>query len=114
MKYKALFIIFALFFFISAAYHLVAVFVSVNESPVWRNLLFVGINAFTGYFLLKRPRWFIWFFILLMFQQLYSHGSDLINAWNSQHRIDWMSLMVILVMPAIYIFLLIDRTAKQN
>jgi hypothetical protein len=112
--FKIIFIIFAVFFFISAGYHLVAIFARLNDSPFWRNLVFVVINTFTGFCLLKRYRWFIFFFFLLMIQQIYSHGSDLISLWHAQHKIDWISLLVLLVMPAIFIFLLLDRHGKLN
>jgi hypothetical protein len=112
--YKIIFIIFAAFFIISAGYHLVALFIKVNDSPVWRNLLFIGINLFVAYCLLKRFRWFIFFFPLLMIQQFYSHGSDLLNMWHAQHKIDWMSLLVLLILPTIFIFLLLDRAGKLN
>ena len=112
MKIKKIFIVFAVFFFVSAIYHLAALFFEINSSPLWRNVLFVGINLFVAYFLLRRPRWFIYLFVLLMLQQLYSHGSDLIDLWNAQHKVDWLSLAVLLMLPAIFIFLLLDRLGK--
>jgi hypothetical protein len=112
--FKIIFIIFAAFFIISAGYHLVALFVKLNDSPIWRNLLFVVINLFVAFCLLKRFRWFIFLFVILMIQQLYSHGSDLVNFWNTQHKIDWLSLMVLFILPVIFVFLLLDRLGKLN
>jgi O-antigen ligase len=112
MKIKKIFIVFAIFFIVSAGYHFVALFFHVNDSPLWRNLLFVVINIFTAYCLLKRPPWFIYLFVILMIQQLYSHGTDLVSLWNSNHRIDWMSLAVIVIMPGIFVFLLLDKIGK--
>jgi hypothetical protein len=112
--YKITFFIFAAFFIISAGYHLVALFIKINDSPAWRNLLFVVINLFVAYCLIKRFRWFIFVFVLLMIQQFCSHGSDLLNLWHSQHVIDWMSLLVLLILPTIFVFLLLDRSGKLN
>ena len=114
MKTKIIFIVFALFFVISAGYHLVTVFFKVNTSPLWRNLLFIVINLLVSYGLLKRPAYFIYLFILLMLQQFYSHGSDMINLWNLQHKVDWMSLLVIIMLPVILVFLFLDRQGKLD
>jgi hypothetical protein len=112
MKKKIFFIVFAAFFVLSAIYHLVGLFIHVNDSPFWRNLLFVVINSFVAWGLLKRPSYFIYLFILLMIQQIYSHGSDLINLWNDHHKLDWLSLLVIVILPVMLVFLIIDRKGK--
>jgi uncharacterized membrane protein YphA (DoxX/SURF4 family) len=70
------------------------------------------INLLVAYGLLKRPSYFLYLFILLMIQQFYSHGSDLVNLWNIQHKIDWMSLLVIVIFPVILIFLILDKRGK--
>jgi hypothetical protein len=58
--------------------------------------------------------WFIYFFFALMIQQFYSHGSDFLNLWQTQHKIDLMSLAVLLIMPTIFVFLLLARSGKLN
>jgi hypothetical protein len=112
MKINKIFIVFAVFFAVSAIYHLVALFFKINTSPLWRNLLFIVINLLVAYGLLKRPPYFIYLFILLMIQQFYSHGSDLVNLWNQQHKLDWMSLLVFIILPVIFVFLLLDKLGK--
>ena len=87
-------------------------FFKVNTSPLWRNILFIVINLLVAYGLLKRPSYFLYVFVLLMIQQFYSHGSDLVNLWNIQHKIDWMSLLVIVILPVILIFLILDKLDK--
>jgi len=114
MKINKIFIVFAVFFAVSAIYHLVALFFKINTSPLWRNLLFIVINLLVAYGLLKRPAYFIYLFILLMLQQFYSHGSDLVNLWNLQHKLDWMSLLVFIILPVIFVFLLLDKLGKLN
>jgi len=114
MKFKLLFILFSILFLISSGYHLAALFFPLNESPPWRNMLFTVINILAAAGLLKRPAWFIFPYILLMIQQLYSHGSDLVGLWNAEHRFDWISMLVLMIMPAIFVFLVADRTARRN
>ncbi len=47
-----------------------------------------------------------------MLQQFYSPGIDLIHLWKLQHKVDWMSLGVLLIMPAIFVFLLLEMLGK--
>jgi len=103
------FITFASLATIVAIYHLIGVFYKLNTSPAWRHLIFIGINIICIYGLLKRPLWFIYFFALLLAQQLYSHGGDLIWHWRNEHRVDWISVAVIILMPVIFILLLLAR-----
>jgi hypothetical protein len=106
---RILFIVLAGLCGIAALYHTTGIFYTVNSSPAWRHGLFIVINLICIYGLMKRPRWFIWFFFLLLLQQLYSHGSDIIGHWKLEHRIDWISMVVIILMPLIFILLVSDR-----
>lgn len=45
-------------------------------------------------------------FALLTVQQLWSHGGDAIHAWYTDHRIDIMSIGVVVLMPLAFILLL--------
>lgn len=110
---KILFYTVALFFFIAAIYHAVGIFYKVNDVPVWRHALFVAINLFCVYGLLKRPRYFLYFFCVLIIQQYLSHGSQLINLWYMEHRIDWISLAVLVLLPIGLLGLLDDFKANK-
>ncbi|MEI9808636.1 MAG: hypothetical protein WDO16_12675 [Bacteroidota bacterium] len=99
---------------IAALYHIAGIFYKVNDSPVWRHSLFIFINLICTYGLLKRPAWFVWFFLLLLLQQLYSHGSDIIRSWKNDHPIDWISIVVVILMPLAFILLLKDRTSVSR
>jgi hypothetical protein len=102
---------FALLFCFTAIYHLVGAFVKINELPVWRHLLFAGINLFCVYGFLKRPKYFIYLLALLMVQQYYSHGTTLIQLWNEKKEIDWISVFDLLILPIALICLIKDRKA---
>jgi hypothetical protein len=93
----------------AAFYHFIGIFYKLNSSPVWRHILFIVINIVCVYGLLNRPLWFIFFFFLLLIQQLYSHGGDILWHWQHEHRIDWISVGVVILMPAIFVLLLWDR-----
>jgi hypothetical protein len=99
---------------IAALYHLAGIFYKVNRSPVWRHALFILINIICIYGLLKRPRWFAWFFGALLLQQWYSHGSDIGWHWENEHRIDWISMAVVLLMPAVFILLLTEKGTDEK
>ena len=109
---RIIFIVFAVLSLVVAAYHLVAIINRDAESPDWRHALFMAINLFCAYGFLKRPEFFVYFFGLLLVQQLYSHGTYLVEYWNTRNAIHWMSVFVPLLMPVAFIFLINDRKAR--
>ena len=109
-----LFKMFAVLSFFVAVYHLVGVFYKVNDSPVWRHLLFVAINLFCVYGILKRPGYFVYLVALLLVQQYYSHGISLVKMWMEKKQVDWISLLVLLLLPIIFICLVEDHKMKRN
>lgn len=90
-------------FGLGALFHLYALFAP-DSSPPWRHVLFGGINLGVAWGCWRRPRWFIAAFALLLFQQLYSHGTDLAQAWPE--RVDWRSLVVLVWLPLVGLALL--------
>ena len=109
---RSLFIILSFLFAVAALYHLVGVFIAVDSSPTWRHFLFVCVNGFIAYSLLKRPKYFIYVFAVLLLQQLYSHGGSFINLWLEQGKIDWISAGVLLLLPLIFVLLILDLRRK--
>jgi len=93
-------------------YHLIGIFYKINDSPVWRHALFIFINIICVYGLLKKPGWFTWFFGILLLQQWYSHGSYIGWYWKNEHRIDWISVAVVLLMPAVFMLLLSEKRSR--
>ncbi|MFN8244551.1 MAG: hypothetical protein U0X40_10910 [Ferruginibacter sp.] len=105
-----------LVFFLAAAAALAAMLYHVKGfmnptplRPAWRHAVFVAVNTALFYGLLKRPDWFTWFFGLVTLQQLYSHGSSALAEWHTQHRVDWISVLVITGMPLLFFLLLRER-----
>jgi hypothetical protein len=97
----------------TAIFHVVALFVSVNDVPLWRHALFIGVNVLCVLGFVKRPRAFVWLFGALVVQQLWSHGGDVVTTWTFAHRIDAMGVGVCLVMPALWVLLLVDARAQR-
>jgi hypothetical protein len=92
--------------------HFIGIFYPINSSPTWRHTLFVGINLFSAYGFLKRPRFFVYLFFLLLLQQIYSHGGNAIAIWNQQHVVSWIDVIVLIFTALAFALLLIDK--KQS
>jgi len=110
---KTLFRIFALLALLLAAYHLVGIFYPINSSPYWRHLIFVLLNLFCAYGLIARPKFFNYFFFLLMLQQFYSHGGSLLNQWSARKSIDWASLFVLIFLIVIFVNLILEAKSDS-
>lgn len=96
------------FAFIAALYHIAGIVQSFDATPAWRHALFTGICTICVYGLLKRPKWFVWFFGILTVQQLYSHGSHLLLLLR-EYKFNLIDAAIVLVMPLIFILLLTDK-----
>lgn len=97
-------------FVVSALLHVYYSIVG-DSSPSWRHALFAAINLGAAWGCWQKPRWFIWPFGLLLVQQLYSHGTDFVQAWP---HIDSRSLVVLVWMPLVAIALWRQRRAGQS
>jgi hypothetical protein len=105
---KMVFMVFAALAFAAMLYHTIGAVQPFDATPVWRHTLFIGINTICIFGLLKRPKWFVWFWGILTIQQLYSHGSHFINLLQ-QHKFNFIDAGVVLLMPIIFILLLKDK-----
>lgn len=113
LKFRRFFFaLFAVLCFITAIYHAIGVFYTINESPPLRHLFFVGINLFCIYGVLKQPPFFVYFIALLVIQQFYSHGCAFINSWINNNEIDWISFFVLLVLPIALLCFIEEYYAK--
>jgi hypothetical protein len=98
---------------IIAAYHLVGIFYPINASPSWRHFVFVGICLVCVYGFIKRPKFFVYFFFVLLVQQFISHGQSLKTQWFDYNEIDWISLLLLIFMPFLLVSLFIDSKSKS-
>ena len=97
-------------FLVAAIYHFVALFVHLNDLPLWRQTLFVFVDLFFALAINYLPAYFLFLFVLLLIEQLYSHGNRLINIWVERKEIDWLSLLVLLFLPLVFSFLFFDES----
>jgi hypothetical protein len=109
-----LFAFFAVLLLLTAIFHFIGLFYKVDDSPVWRHFLFVGINLFCIYGVLKRPKYFIYFVGLLLLQQYYSHGNYLIKMWIERKQIHWISVFDLLLLPIAFICLIEDYKIRHS
>jgi len=109
-----LFVMFVVLFFLAAIYHFVGIFYKVNDAPVWKHLLFVEIDLFCAYGILRRPKYFAYLFALFLLQQYYSHGTYLINMWNEKKQVHLISLFVLFVLPFALICLIEGNKTKSK
>ncbi|MGG9960593.1 hypothetical protein [Ferruginibacter sp. SUN106] len=107
-----LFMVFAGLAFAAMLYHTVGAVQPFDTTPAWRHTLFIGICTICMYGLLKRPKWFVWFFGALTVQQLYSHGSHLIHLLQ-EDKLNFIDAAVVLLTPLVFILLLMDSKSKQ-
>lgn len=111
---KSIIKIIALIFFGAALYHLTALFFHLNDLPVWRQVLFVCVDIFFGIAVKYPPKYFLNLFVILLIEQIYSHGSRLINVWAERKGIDWLSVLVLLYLPVVFFFLFFDEMFNSS
>lgn len=111
---KKLFLFFSLFFVGAALYHFIGIFHKINDAPVWRHTLFVIINLFCVYGLLKRPWYFLYFFFLFMLQQFNGHGRKALALLAEGQAIDWVGMCEMPILLAIFILLILDKCDKKK
>ena len=112
--FHIIFFIAALLAFASLLFHVKEYFYPGAQSPPWRHAVFFAVNCICIFGLLKRPEWFTWFIAILTIQQWYSHGSYVIELWQKQHTIHWISVGVIIFLPVIFILLLLNGRSKNE
>lgn len=102
-------------FILAGLYHLIAVLIPNfgEPAPLWRHLLFIGVNGLMTVLLYRRPKTFFVFACVLIMQQLWSHGIYALKVYQQQNRIDWYSIIVIFGFP-IYLWLYWYQFRKRS
>ncbi len=80
-------------------FHLVSVVAagaSGAPSPPWRHALFVAVNVFFGWAMLRPPRWLVVPAAVLVAQQGYGHGADLRGTRRRAGQVDVQSAVTLL------------------
>ena len=105
--------IFAGLAFAAMLYHTVGAVQPFDATPAWRHTIFIGVCTICIYGLLKRPKWFVWFFGALTIQQLYSHGSHFISLLH-ENKFNPVDAAVLFFTPLIFILLLVDKRSNAD
>lgn len=104
----------ASFAFIAAAcYHLLAIFIVLNNSAYWRNLLFIFINLWCAFEIRKLKKYFVFLFSILFIQQLISHGTSIIRSHYDFHT-DWLGILTLIFITLTYIALIISTVVESH
>ena len=81
--------------------------------PRWRHVVWVGIDVSIAGFLLWRPRWLIWLWIVLIVEQLHGHGGNAWRLWVQSGRISWTDVAVVMGELLILLLLVADYRTRQ-
>jgi hypothetical protein len=93
----------------AGAYHLYGLIASLADPQLAAfHAAFVVIDPVTAYLLLRRPDWFPYAFAVLAIQQIYSHGIEALTAWRASSAIDYVSVVIIVLMPSLLVLLVYD------
>ena len=101
-------------FAMAAMYHALAVVLPGLGIPGarGRHTLFVVISAACSRLLVRRPLWFLPAYALLTVQQVYSHGWGAWLSWTVEHRVDWLALAVVVIVP--FTLVLLASEAREH
>jgi len=89
----------------AALYHLLAIFIALNNSTGWHNGLFVIINLWCAFEIGRARLYFVIIFTGLYIQQVISHGNSIFRSMN-ENKLDWLSILVLISITIIYIALI--------
>jgi len=109
-----LFVGFAVLFLSAAIYHFIGIIYTINDSPVWKHSLFVVIDLFFVYAILKRTKYFVYLFSFFLLEQYYSHGTYLIDIWSEKHQVHWISVFILILLPIALICLIEENKQKKK
>lgn len=109
---KVVVLVYTILFIVVAVYHLVGIFIPINDSPVWRHALFIVINLYCVYGLHHISKFFVAFFGIFTIQQSYSHGTSILQ-YCKEGRIDYLSIGVI-VLSGLLLYLMITNKIEAS
>lgn len=63
-----------------------------RDYPLWRHGVFVAIDGGLAVLAIAGPRWLWLPLLLLLGQQITTHGRDIVQTWRAGHAVSWLSL----------------------
>ena len=98
----------SLLFIATAIYHVVAIIYPINQDAPLRNAIFIGISLFCAWGFHKRPKYFLFLYIILVIQQFHSHGGAFLRKWRAGDPFDWFDFGVLFFLTVFGVYLIID------
>lgn len=87
---------------------------AVGAGDVTRHEIFVGLDLALAVLLVVRPRWALAPTAVLTAQQIWSHGSDLLDSMQGPGPFDAVSALVVVFFPALLALLVVERRAHAR
>ena len=78
------------------------------DYPALRHVIFITINGSLVWLFLWRPIWLVWPYAVLTAQVIQSHGGAAWMLWQTQRRIDWISVLAVVAVPLCLLLLALD------
>jgi len=82
--------------------------------PPLRHVAFIIVNSLAAFLFLRRPRWFIWPYLVLTAQVLQGHGVRLRQTWVDARQINWIDVIVVSGVLLGLVLLLRERIDQRN
>ena len=103
-------------FLAAGAHHLYEYFVPElrPDYPPIRHIAFLAINLVLAILMVKRTKWFLPFLFLIATQQLYGHGSNLVQSWSGSKEALYTDWVVVLTMPVLLFMYSYDVLRKSK
>ena len=112
---ETLFVGSAVLFIGAGLYHLYGLIATLADPNLAAfHAAFVVIDPVTAYLLLRRPDWFTYAFAVLTAQQIYSHGTEALIAWRANAVVDYVSLFIVVFMPALFVLIVYDALLRKS
>lgn len=112
---ETVFAVSAVLFIVAGLYHLHGALRSMADPALATfHAAFVVIDPVTAFLLLRRPDWFRYAFAVFTLQQIYSHGLQAWTAWRAASEVDYVSLVVIVLMPSLLALLICDGAMRKT
>ena len=85
-----------------------------GAGDVARHEIFVGLDLALAVLLVVRPRWALAPTAMLTAQQIWSHGSNLLDSTQGPGPFDAVSALVVVFFPALLALLVVERRAHAR
>jgi hypothetical protein len=82
---------------------------ALGEGDVTRHGVFVGLDLAFAAILVVVPRWALVPAVAMTVQQVWSHGSDVVESVRGAGSFDWISTLVVVFFPALLVLLVVER-----